>query len=153
MKDKSILWKHKKWYICFVVKVAMPILFSNFSLHRIEINYERMTILWTYYRAVESFFMMGEEGGGWVKMSVGDKKYKKNTGLKRLKAVPKKEIEGLKGGWIIYLRQLAVLASWNVLQFFILIETFWNFKDFPDNLDFKGKIVAKFFIRIHFLSM
>ena len=40
-------WKHKKRYICFVKKVARPISFSDLSLHRTEINYEQMTILWT----------------------------------------------------------------------------------------------------------
>ena len=43
-----MFWKHKKRHICFV-KVARPILFSDLSLHRIEINYEQMTILWTDY--------------------------------------------------------------------------------------------------------
>ena len=41
-----MFWKHKKLYICFVIK--RPISFSNLPLHRIEINYEHMTILWTY---------------------------------------------------------------------------------------------------------
>ena len=44
-----MFWKHKKVYICFVIKVARPILFSDLSLHRIEINFEQMTMLWTYY--------------------------------------------------------------------------------------------------------
>ena len=59
-------------------------------------------------------------------------------------------------------------ALQNVLQFFISIEIFenstsfsisihlfialkrWNF---PDNLDFKGKIAASFLIRSHFISI
>ena len=44
-----MFWKHKKRLICFVIKVARPISFSDLSLHRIEINYEQMTILWTCY--------------------------------------------------------------------------------------------------------
>ena len=44
-----MFWKHKKRYICFVIKVARSISFSDLSLHRIEINHEQMTILWTYY--------------------------------------------------------------------------------------------------------
>ena len=75
---------------------------------------------------------------------------------------------GLGKDWIIFLRRLAVWALQNVLQFFILIEIFenstsfsilihlfialkrWNF---PDNLDFKGKIVAKVLIKSRFLSI
>ena len=45
----TMFWKHKKRYICFVIKVARPISFSDLSLHRIETNYEQMTMLWTYY--------------------------------------------------------------------------------------------------------
>ena len=33
-------WKHIKQYICFVIKVARPISFSDLLLHRVEINYE-----------------------------------------------------------------------------------------------------------------
>ena len=40
-----MFWKHKKRYICFVIKVARPVLFSDLSLHRIETNYEQMTML------------------------------------------------------------------------------------------------------------
>ena len=54
-----MFWKHKKRHICFVTKVSSPISFSDLSLHRIEINYEQMAILWTYYRAVGIFFMVG----------------------------------------------------------------------------------------------
>ena len=71
--------------------------------------------------------------------------------------------------WINSLRWIAVWASWNALQFFIFIEIFENStifqhfdtffyssmktpENFPDNSDFKGKIVAKFFIKSHFLS-
>ena len=74
-------------------------------------------------------------------------------------------------GWgktINFLRQYAVWALQNVLQFFILIEIFdsltifsisillfiafkrWNFSD---NLDFKCKIGATFLIRSQFLSI
>ena len=35
-----MLWKHKKRYICFIIKVARPISFSDSSLHRTEIHYE-----------------------------------------------------------------------------------------------------------------
>ena len=52
-----MFWKHKKWHTCFVLKVARSVSSSDLSLHRIEMNYEQMTILWTYYRAVGSFFM------------------------------------------------------------------------------------------------
>ena len=38
-----MFWKHKKWYICFVLKVASPLSFNNLSLHRIEKSYEQMT--------------------------------------------------------------------------------------------------------------
>ena len=44
-----MFWKHKKCYICFVIKVARSVSFSDLSLHRIEINFEQMTMLWTYY--------------------------------------------------------------------------------------------------------
>ena len=40
-----MFWNHKKRYICFVTKVARPISFSDLSLHRIEINYEHMTMI------------------------------------------------------------------------------------------------------------
>ena len=36
-------------HICFVIKVARPISFSDLLLHWIEINYEQITIVWTYY--------------------------------------------------------------------------------------------------------
>ena len=50
-------WKHKKRYTCFVIKVARPISFSDLSFHRIEINYEQMTILWIYHeRNLKVFF-------------------------------------------------------------------------------------------------
>ena len=49
VKSKTMFWKHKKRYICFEIKVPRPFSFSDLSLHRIEINYEEMTILWTYY--------------------------------------------------------------------------------------------------------
>ena len=41
-----MFWKHKKLYICFVIKRAIS--FSNLSVQGIEINYEHMIILWTY---------------------------------------------------------------------------------------------------------
>ena len=44
-----MFWKHNKQYIFFAIKVTTPISFSNLSLHWIEINYEKMTVLWTYY--------------------------------------------------------------------------------------------------------
>ena len=74
-------------------------------------------------------------------------------------------------GWIISLRWLAVWTSQNVVQFFILIQIFGNSTifhcfvtsvfpsialkrwNFLGNLAFKGKILAKFLIRIHFLSI
>ena len=40
--------KHKERYICFLIKIPRPTSFSDLSLHRIEINYKQMTILWTY---------------------------------------------------------------------------------------------------------
>ena len=39
-----MFWKHKKRHICFVIKLARPISFSDFSLHRIEISYECVII-------------------------------------------------------------------------------------------------------------
>ena len=42
-------------YICFVIKFAGSISFSDLSLHQIEISYEQMTILWTYCGTVGSF--------------------------------------------------------------------------------------------------
>ena len=61
-----MFWKYKKRDICFVIKVARPISSSYLSFHRIKINYDQMTILWTYYRAVGSVFMVGvgDEGRG-----------------------------------------------------------------------------------------
>ena len=74
----------------------------------------------------------------------------------------------LPGDWIHFLRPLGVWAFQNVLYFLIFIEIFenstsfsisirlfialkrWNF---PDNLDFKGKIAAAFLIRSHFISI
>ena len=40
-----MFWKYKKLCICFLLK--SPTSLSNLSLHRIEINYKHMTILWT----------------------------------------------------------------------------------------------------------
>ena len=89
-----IFCKHEKRHICFVIKVARSISFSDLSLHQIEINYEQMTIPWTYYRTVESFFMVGG-GEVWLKMLativVQRQKLKKHW-LKRPKVVPKNEI-------------------------------------------------------------
>ena len=42
-KQVMMFWKHKKQYICFVVKVESTLSFSNLSLHRIEKTYEHMT--------------------------------------------------------------------------------------------------------------
>ena len=44
-----VFWIYKERNICFIIKVARPISFSDLSLHRIEISYEHMTILWAYY--------------------------------------------------------------------------------------------------------
>ena len=44
-----MFWKYRKLHICFAIKVARPISFSDLSLHRIEINYGQMTLLRTYY--------------------------------------------------------------------------------------------------------
>ena len=44
-----MFWKHKKRYISFVIKVERPISFSDLSLHWIEINYEQITMVWTFY--------------------------------------------------------------------------------------------------------
>ena len=44
-----MLWKHIERCICFVIKVARLISFSDLSLHLIEINYEQMAMLWAYY--------------------------------------------------------------------------------------------------------
>ena len=75
---------------------------------------------------------------------------------------------GIGEDWINFLRQFAVWALQNVLQFFILIEIFDNltifsisillfmaFKrwNFSDNFDLKGKIGATFLIRSQFLSI
>ena len=48
-RQAIMFWKHKERLICFVIKVARPISFSDLSMQRIEINYEQMTIPWTYY--------------------------------------------------------------------------------------------------------
>ena len=48
-KTSQNVLKTQKQYICFIIRVARPISFSDLSLHRIEINYEQMTILWSYY--------------------------------------------------------------------------------------------------------
>ena len=37
-----MFWKHKKRYICFVLKVASTLSFKNLSLRRIEKSYEHM---------------------------------------------------------------------------------------------------------------
>ena len=77
------------------------------------------------------------------------------------------KVVGLRGDWIISLRQFTFCASKNILQYFILIEIFENSTifqhfdtlsialkrwSFTDNLNFKGKTVVKFLIRSHFLS-
>ena len=60
-----ILWKLKKRHNCFLIKVARFISFSDLLLHRTAINYEQMTKLWTYYRAVGSIFLWwGGRGRG-----------------------------------------------------------------------------------------
>ena len=91
-----MFWKHEKRHIRLVIEVARPISFSDLSLHRIEINYEQMTIRWTYYRAVGSLFKVegeggGEEGrGGWVKMSatmVGRRQKKQKQKQKQKKTL------------------------------------------------------------------
>ena len=38
-----MFWKHKKRYICFVLKVASPLLFNNLSLHQIEKSHRQIT--------------------------------------------------------------------------------------------------------------
>ena len=48
-KQVMMFWKHRKQYICFVIKVERAISFSDLSLHRIEINYEQIIVLWIYY--------------------------------------------------------------------------------------------------------
>ena len=48
-KTSQNVLKTQKQYIYFIIRVARPISFSDLSLHRIEINYEQMTILWSYY--------------------------------------------------------------------------------------------------------
>ena len=84
-----VFWKHKKQHICCVIKVARPVSFSDLSLLQIEINYEQMTIPWTYHRAVGSAFIVG---GGWVKISITMISQRQKHWLKRPKAVPKTEI-------------------------------------------------------------
>ena len=37
-----MFWKHKKRYICFVLKVASPFSFNHLSLHQIEKSCEQM---------------------------------------------------------------------------------------------------------------
>ena len=54
-----MFWKYKKRHICFVIKVARPISFSDLSLDRIEMNYEKMTMLWTYYECFGCKFAPG----------------------------------------------------------------------------------------------
>ena len=38
-----MFWKHRKRYICFVLKLASPLSFNNLSLRRIEKSYEHVT--------------------------------------------------------------------------------------------------------------
>ena len=38
-----MFWKHKKRYICFVLKVVSPLSFNNLSLHQIEKSHEQIT--------------------------------------------------------------------------------------------------------------
>ena len=47
-----MFWKYKNRHICFVIKVAGPISFSDLSFHQIELSYEQMIILWTYYEQI-----------------------------------------------------------------------------------------------------
>ena len=70
-------------------------------------------------------------------------------------------------GWMIFLRQVTVLILYNVLKFFHLklleIKLFFSMLILPsmglkfwnllENFDFKGKIVAKFLLRKHFISI
>ena len=51
-RQMMMFWKYKKLCICFLIKFGRPISFSDLSLHRIEVNYEQMTILWTYYEHI-----------------------------------------------------------------------------------------------------
>ena len=44
-RQVAMFWEHKKRCICFVLKIARPISFSDLSLHRINTNYEQMTML------------------------------------------------------------------------------------------------------------
>ena len=77
-------------------------------------------------------------------------------------------VYGVGRGWIIFLKRLAVWVSWNDLQFFKLIEIFRSstifqyFDTFNNSIEAlkcsrqfetKGKIVVKFLIRSHFLSI
>ena len=48
-RQVKTFWKHKKLDIFFLIK--SPISFSDLSLYRIEINYEHITMLWTYVSA------------------------------------------------------------------------------------------------------
>ena len=89
----KIFWKQKKPDICFLLKLGRPISFRDLSLYLTEINYEQMTILWTYYRALGSFFVVWEtQSKRWPPWLADDEKQKKNNRLKRPKAVPKNEI-------------------------------------------------------------
>ena len=38
-----VFWKYKKRYICFVIKVAIPISFNDLSLHQTETSYKDIT--------------------------------------------------------------------------------------------------------------
>ena len=92
-----ILWNTKSDILKVIIKVAIevarPISFSDYH-YRIEINYVQMTILWTYYRTVGSFFMVVCRGlikkvdhHGWPTT----KNWKNKHWLKRRKTVPKNE--------------------------------------------------------------
>ena len=44
-----MFWKHKKWYVCFVLKVASALSFNNLSLRRIEERHEQWCSGYHYY--------------------------------------------------------------------------------------------------------
>ena len=69
-----MFWKHKKRPICFVIKVARLITFSDLSLHRIEINYR------TKKKCRPAW------------LADGEKTFLKKHWSTRSKAVPKNEI-------------------------------------------------------------
>ena len=53
-----VFWKHKKRYICFIINISRPILLSNLSLHRVEINYDHIKTILLYEHIMNIWFSL-----------------------------------------------------------------------------------------------